>query len=99
MSLPYQRILLKLSGEALLGDKEFGIDYEVLHQVCEEIKAVKELGVEIVVVIGAGNIWRGGQNAAASAGADGDAAEVARQADADFFDVVALAVGIGGHAY
>lgn len=63
MKTPYKRILLKLSGEALLGEKQFGIDYDVLHQVCEEICSVHELGVEIVVVIGAGNIWRGADNA------------------------------------
>jgi len=63
MTKKYKRILLKLSGEALLGKtKEFGIDYKVLHQVCQEIQSVREMGVEIVVVIGAGNIWRGSQN-------------------------------------
>ena len=55
----YKRILLKLSGEALLGDKEFGIDYGVLDQITAEIQEVHKLGVEVVVVIGAGNIWRG----------------------------------------
>lgn len=62
MKPKYKRILLKLSGEALLGDKEFGIDYNVMHQMCEEIKSVTDLGVELVVVIGAGNIWRGSEN-------------------------------------
>ena len=55
----YSRILLKLSGEALLGNKEFGIDYGVLDQITAEIEEIHKLGVEIVVVIGAGNIWRG----------------------------------------
>ncbi len=63
MNLPYKRILLKLSGEALLGKKEFGVDYQVLHQICEEIQTIRDLGIEIVVVIGAGNIWRGSENA------------------------------------
>lgn len=62
MSTKYKRILLKLSGEALLGKKEFGIDYSILHQICEEISKVKALGVEIAIVIGAGNIWRGTEN-------------------------------------
>jgi len=55
----YKRILLKLSGEALLGKKSFGIDYSVLDEICDSIAGVHELGVEIVIVIGAGNIWRG----------------------------------------
>ncbi len=56
----YKRILLKLSGEALLGDeKEFGIDYTVLDKIVKEVAEVYKLGAEIVIVIGAGNIWRG----------------------------------------
>lgn len=62
MKPKYNRVLLKLSGEALLGGKEFGIDYEILNTICEEIKEVHALGTEIVIVIGAGNIWRGAQN-------------------------------------
>ncbi|RKY91617.1 UMP kinase [candidate division KSB1 bacterium] len=55
----YSRILLKVSGEALLGDKEFGIDAEVLKFIAQEIKEVSNLGVEIGIVIGGGNIFRG----------------------------------------
>ena len=55
----YSRILLKLSGEALLGEKEFGIDYSVLDKITAEIAEIHKLGIEVVVVIGAGNIWRG----------------------------------------
>lgn len=55
----YKRILLKLSGEALAGDKKTGIDAEVLGKICDEIKKVKELGVEIAIVVGGGNFWRG----------------------------------------
>ncbi|MBI4042094.1 MAG: UMP kinase [Deltaproteobacteria bacterium] len=55
----YKRILLKLSGEALLGDKEFGISLDVLQRISSEIKEVHDLGVEIAVVIGGGNIFRG----------------------------------------
>lgn len=58
----YQRILLKLSGEALLGKKEFGIDYSILNQICGEVKEAHDLGIEIIIVIGAGNIWRGTEN-------------------------------------
>lgn len=59
--MKYKRILLKLSGEALLGNKDFGIDPEVLQQYSEEIKAVSDAGVEVAVVIGGGNIFRGVQ--------------------------------------
>lgn len=55
----YKRILLKLSGEALAGEKKTGIDAEVLGRICDEIKKVKELGVEIAIVVGGGNFWRG----------------------------------------
>ena len=55
----YNRILLKLSGEALAGDKKTGIDADVLGRICDEIKKVKELGVEIAIVVGGGNFWRG----------------------------------------
>ncbi len=62
MPKKFKRILLKLSGEALLGKKEFGIDYSILNRVCEEVVSAQKMGVEIVIVIGAGNIWRGGEN-------------------------------------
>jgi len=55
----YRRVLLKLSGEALLGRQEFGIDSVVLHQTASEIREVRELGVEVAIVIGGGNIFRG----------------------------------------
>lgn len=59
--MKYQRILLKLSGEALMGDKQFGIDNSRLVQYAQEIKAVWEKGVEVAIVIGGGNIFRGVQ--------------------------------------
>jgi uridylate kinase len=59
--LKYQRILLKLSGEALAGDKGFGFDFEVITQFAEQIKAVADMGVGIGMVIGGGNIVRGPQ--------------------------------------
>ena len=64
-STPYRRILLKLSGEALIGSQAFGIDMETLEGLAQEIKSVREAGVEIAVVIGGGNIFRGLKGAAA----------------------------------
>ena len=55
----YKRILLKLSGEALMGDDAFGINRETLWRIVNEVKAVADLGVEIGIVIGGGNIFRG----------------------------------------
>lgn len=60
----YQRILLKLSGEALMGSQEYGIDPEFLSRVAREIKAVHDLGIEVCLVVGGGNIFRGIQSAA-----------------------------------
>lgn len=59
--MKYNRILLKLSGEALMGDKNYGIDPSRLQQYADEIKKVKDMGVEIAIVIGGGNIFRGVQ--------------------------------------
>ena len=61
--MKYKRVLLKLSGEALMGNKQFGIDHERLSQYAKEIKEVSKSGVEIAVVIGGGNIFRGIQAA------------------------------------
>lgn len=57
--IKYRRILLKLSGEALMGKNEFGLDVETLERIANEVKTVAELGVEICLVIGGGNIFRG----------------------------------------
>ena len=54
----YKRVMLKLSGEVLLGDNDSGIDFDILHALCGEITEIANMGVEVVVVIGAGNIWR-----------------------------------------
>ena len=62
--MKYKRILLKLSGESLMGEQEYGISPEMLSQYATEIKQAKELGTEIAVVIGGGNIFRGLQGAA-----------------------------------
>ncbi len=60
--LKYKRILLKLSGEALMGEREYGIDDQVLRRYSTEIKKAHELGVQIGIVIGGGNIYRGVEN-------------------------------------
>jgi uridylate kinase len=55
----YKRVLLKLSGESLMGDKSFGLDPEILSQYSLDIKSITELGVQVAIVIGGGNIYRG----------------------------------------
>ena len=57
--LTYRRVLLKISGEALMGEQNYGIDVNVARSVAEELKAVHELGVQVAVVVGGGNIFRG----------------------------------------
>lgn len=64
MELKYKRILLKISGEALLGDQQFGIDQNPVKKIAEEIKKARDLGVEVAVVVGGGNIFRGMKNSA-----------------------------------
>jgi len=56
---PYQRVILKLSGEALEGDRGYGIDPNVVKMLARDIREVRESGIEIAIVIGGGNIWRG----------------------------------------
>ena len=58
----YKRILLKLSGESLMGERDYGIEPAVIARYAEEIRAVRELGVQIGIVIGGGNIYRGTEN-------------------------------------
>jgi len=55
----YRRVLLKLSGEALMGDLEYGIEPEVIQRIAAEIATVRKLGIEVAIVIGGGNIFRG----------------------------------------
>ena len=57
--LTYRRVLLKISGEALMGEQNYGIDVEVARTVAEELKAVHDRGVQVAVVVGGGNIFRG----------------------------------------
>jgi uridylate kinase len=75
----YKRILLKLSGEVLTGEKDYGIDPAVIRQIAHEVKEVKNLGVETAIVIGGGNIFRG--VAASSKGMD--------RASADYMGMLA----------
>ena len=59
--MKYKRVLLKLSGEALMGDQKYGIDPQRLDQYALEIMETKKLGIELAIVIGGGNIYRGVQ--------------------------------------
>ena len=58
----YHRILLKISGEALAGDQHFGLDFDVIDHVCDVVKECIDMGVEVGIVIGGGNFWRGVKN-------------------------------------
>jgi uridylate kinase len=74
MSLPrFKRILIKLSGEALMGDQTFGISPDTLKYVAEEVKTVHDMGVQVAIVVGGGNIFRG--IAASSYGMDRTSAD------------------------
>ncbi|MGN7438462.1 MAG: UMP kinase [Alcanivorax sp.] len=61
---PYKRVMLKMSGEVLMGEQEFGLDPETVERVAQDIKDVVDLGIEVCVVVGAGNIFRGVSGAA-----------------------------------
>jgi uridylate kinase len=61
----FKRVLVKLSGEALMGDREFGTDAEVVEAIAQQLKSVRDRGVQVSVVLGAGNIYRGLEGAAA----------------------------------
>jgi uridylate kinase len=65
MGLPYQRVVLKLSGEALMGDMAYGIDGTVVESIAQEVKDVVGSGVQVAIVVGGGNIFRGVKGAAA----------------------------------
>ena len=58
-SLKYKRVLLKLSGEALMGEREFGIDPATVESIAQQLKRIVESGVQAAIVVGGGNIWRG----------------------------------------
>jgi uridylate kinase len=78
----YKRVLLKLSGEALIGDQAYGIDTKVLRDIARQIKELRDLGVEVATVIGGGNIFRG--VAASTRGMD--------RASADYMGMLATAI-------
>lgn len=59
MEPKYKRVLLKLSGEALAGERGFGLDYDVIRKICDSIKETVEKGTQIAIVVGGGNFWRG----------------------------------------
>ncbi|MBQ6992430.1 MAG: UMP kinase [Clostridia bacterium] len=59
MDLAYKRILLKLSGEALAGEEKKGINAEVLGKICDKVKEIVDMGVQVSIVVGGGNFWRG----------------------------------------
>ena len=59
----YKRVLLKISGEALAGDQHTGLNFEVIGQVCDVIKECLDMGVQVGLVVGGGNFWRGAKNA------------------------------------
>ena len=59
MEPKYKRVLIKLSGEALAGEKKTGIDFDTVLSVCEQIKICVDMGVEVAIVVGGGNFWRG----------------------------------------
>jgi len=59
MEIAYKRVLLKLSGEALAGEKKNGIDAQILAKICDKVKTIVEMGVQVSIVVGGGNFWRG----------------------------------------
>ena len=59
MELKYKRVLLKLSGEALAGDKKTGLDFDIITPICKTVKRCVDAGIEVGIVVGGGNFWRG----------------------------------------
>ena len=81
--MKYKRVLLKLSGEALMGEKDFGIDHNRLKQYSEDINAVVKTGVQVAIVIGGGNIFRGVGN---------DAEDVIDRVQGDYMGMLATVI-------
>lgn len=81
--MKYKRVLLKLSGEALMGEKDFGIDHNRLKQYAEDINAVVKKGIQIAIVIGGGNIFRGVGN---------DAEDVIDRVQGDYMGMLATVI-------
>ena len=82
MATAYKRILLKLSGEVLAGEKGTGIDNDTVVKICTAVKKVADLGVEVGIVVGGGNFWRG--RSGASKGMD--------RATADYMGMLATVI-------
>ena len=80
--LPYKRVLLKMSGEVLMGDKDFGLDPDTIQRVARDIKDVRDTGIAVCIVVGAGNIFRGVSGA--SAGMD--------RTTADYMGMLGIAI-------
>ncbi|MDD6284405.1 MAG: UMP kinase [Firmicutes bacterium] len=59
MKSKYKRVLLKLSGEAMAGEQKHGLDFDTVLRICESVKKVVDMGVEVAIVVGGGNFWRG----------------------------------------
>ncbi|MBF0622053.1 MAG: UMP kinase [Magnetococcales bacterium] len=74
-SAPYKRVLLKLSGEALMGDQEYGVEPRFLSALCKEIAAVSKLGTQLALVVGGGNIFRGVSGLASELGMERTSAD------------------------
>jgi uridylate kinase len=81
--MKYKRVLLKLSGESLMGEKEFGIDHNRLKQYADDIKSVVNAGVQLAIVIGGGNIFRGVGN---------DAEDVIDRVQGDYMGMLATVI-------
>lgn len=81
--MKYKRVLLKLSGEALMGEKEFGIDHDRLKQYAEDIKSIVDKGTQVAIVIGGGNIFRGVGN---------DAEDVIDRVQGDYMGMLATVI-------
>ena len=90
MSVKYKRVIIKISGEALAGEKGMGFDQAVLSRVVDEICRVHKLGVEIAIVVGGGNFWRGRQ------GKEMDSATADHMADVEINSAVG---GFGGGGF
>ena len=65
--LRFRRALLKISGEALLGEGEYGVDFETVRRIAKDVKSVHDLGAQVSLVVGGGNIFRGISGATVSA--------------------------------
>ncbi|MBE3598000.1 MAG: UMP kinase [Limnochordaceae bacterium] len=63
MATPYRRVVLKLSGEALAGNAEFGIDLPTVERLAQAVRTLSQMGIQVAIVVGGGNIWRGSQAA------------------------------------